>query len=264
MFKGFSFNWRGSGFGNALIIAHLTKIVNDNGIDSVFYEHKTVKGLVDVPMYDKENSIHNSYYTHQWPVINTWDNLNCSEPAIVQYIHNVEKVSRKTINLDPEEHCYIPVIFHDIPKVPSVDVTMCTKTGRWTPYRNWPYFEELKQKFDEVGITYCDLNKERKFNIECLNYVNKSKLYLGLDTGMSHYVSKFANGKSLIIQSGFNPFDFWSYPYQYECIKSLVPCCPCFINKKDIHNGRECLRAHKCMTSISVQRVFEKVIQCLK
>lgn len=264
--KGICFRWPGTGFGNSLVLALLTKISNDNGINAVLYEHRTVRGLVDVPLYDWRNPEHNSYYHHTWTdgIKNTTDNKNCNEPSLVQYIHDIERRTGKLIHLDPEEHSYIPVTFYDIPETPSVDITMCTKSGRWTPYRNWPYFKQLKQKFNEVGITYCDLHAEKKFNIECLNYVKKSKLYLGLDTGMSHYVSKFANGKALIIQSGFNPFDSWSYPYNYDRIKSIVPCCPCFLDKNEIQEGNKCIRDHICMTSVTVDKVFNKVLRWLK
>jgi len=217
---GIRFSWCGSGFGNALVVAQVTKIAIDNGIPAVFHEHKTVKGLVDVPLYDES---HKEYFHHNIPVVNTPERKNIDESVIVKYIRSIKKITGKKIILT-KDNSYIPVKYKEIPEILPVDVVMCTKTGRWCEYRDWPYFEQLKKLFDKENITYVDLNEKGIYNNECLNYVKKAKLYLGLDTGTSHYVSKFANGKALIIQSGFNLFNWWADTYDYDVITAEVNC----------------------------------------
>jgi hypothetical protein len=154
----------------------------------------------------------------------------------------------------------VPVIYNDIQNVPTVDVVMCTQTGNWTPYRQWPYFDELKELFKKEDITYIDLNEEGIFSVKLLNYVNRCKLYLGLDTGTSHYVSQFANNKALIIQGGYVTFDFVFHAYHYDHIQiEEMPCSPCFINKNHIERNEGCEFNHKCMMNLSSEVVFEEV-----
>jgi len=261
--KGINFVWTGKGFGNALILAHLTKICVDNGIPAVFNQHRTTINLVDVPLYDP--TFHAEYLTHTWKgVRNTWTRKNVDMPVISQYIKNVEDIFDTKIRMT-KIHSHIPVAYHDIPEITGVDVAMCTEVGAWGPYRNWPYFPELKKLFDQSNISYVDLNKDGIYSIECLNYVKKSKLYIGLETGMSHYVSKFANHKALIIQSGFCPFIFWAYPYHYECITANTECTsrPCFITRNEVREGRVCLNQNSCMAEIKPETIFIKVKECL-
>jgi hypothetical protein len=149
----------------------------------------------------------------------------------------------------------IPVKYYDIPNIPSVDISIVSKTGRFTPYRNWPYFKELKEKLNKEKITYIDLIEKNIKNVECLNYIKKSKLYLGLDTGVSHYASSVASGKTLIIQSGYNYFDFWCF-YDYDYINVNIECQKCF-------KRYGCPYDHKCMKDISVNMVYNKIIEKL-
>lgn len=256
--NGIKFIWVGRGFGNALILAHLTKICNDNKIEAVFSDHRKTKGLVDVPLYNPE--VHKNYFSHTWMGIrNTYKRKNCDLPVIIQYVRNIEKLTGSKIKLS-DDHNYIPVTFHIIPDTPAFDVVMNTKTGPWAPYRDWPYFTELKKLFKADGISFIDLNANKIFDHKCLNYVKNAKLYLGLETGMSHYVSQFANGKALILQSGFCPFIYWAYPYDYNCLKVNIDCerRPCFINRDDISKGIRC-DSISCMKQMTAEMVFNAV-----
>lgn len=159
---------------------------------------------------------------------------------------------------------HVPVVYKDVPECEEVDVTLCTRSGMYTPYRNWPYFEELKVMFDSANITYLDLNKPcegcRGYKSHwALNAVNKSKLYIGLETGTSHYVSKFAAGKGLILQSGYSDFEYWAKYYDYEKLDIQVPCSPCFLNR----NTDPCPKAHKCMVDLTPGMVFDYVLKKL-
>jgi len=234
----------------------VVNILNDNGIDAVLRDHKKVKELVDCPLVTKKAS-DETFQVHSWTY------KCCSKPIILQYIEYFESVIDKKLKVTRN---YIPVKFHDIPETPLVDVAMGTITGNWTPYRNWPYFEELKKLFDKEGITYVDLDAGEIKGIECLNYVKKCKLYLGLETGMSHYVSQFANGKALILQGGFTEFDFWAHLYDYDYLQvEDVPCRPCFINKKHIsRKGIKCEYDHMCMKGLRVDRVFKAIVERIR
>ena len=161
---------------------------------------------------------------------------------------------------------YIPVKYYEIPEVRQVDVVFNKNTGPYTPYKKWPYFDELCKLFDQHKITHINLDRDWRetYGIKCLNYVRKAKVYLGLDTGMSHYVSRFANGKALIIQGGFNYFERWSWLYDYEAIQiEDMPCRPCRILKKDVKQGNKCPYDNRCMKEIDPQWVFDKVCERL-
>jgi hypothetical protein len=252
---GYRLWWNGGGFGEPLMAALMTSVLNDNKINAVFQEHRGVKNLVNCSLYNPDSEIHQTYKRFRWRY------EHVKKPIILQMIDYFQKRTGRTIKLF--RNC-IPVKFYDIPSIPSVDVVMCTQAGTWSPYRNWPYFDELKGFLNREKISFVDLNAEKIRGIECLNYVQKSKLYLGLDTGTSHYVSQFANGKTLILQGGFIEFDFWAHLYDYECMQmDDIQCRPCFINKRDITAGNGCKYDNMCMQEISVERVFTRIMQRL-
>lgn len=258
--KGINFIWSGSGFGNALILTHLTQICIDNEIKAVFTQHKTTAGLVDVPLYSER--LHGEYIKDGWLGIrNTYLKKNVDEPCLKQYIKHVEKIFDKNIEIS-ESHDHVPVKYYDISDTYNgVDVCLNTATGSWSKYRIWPYFEQLKKLLTKNKISYIDLNAGFIYGIRCLNYVNKSRLYVGLETGMSHYVSKYANNKALIIQSGFCPFYYWAGFYKYDFISCNSQCSlrPCFLTKKEANVGIICRNDHGCMNGITADMVFEEI-----
>ena len=253
--KTFKIKWRGRGFGELLILAWVTQVLNDNDIPAVLHEKRRIKGLVDCATIDPLKPDRKKFTKYSADYTLTDGSMH------YQHIRKFSKWLGKKITTTLK---HIPVTFEEISGIPAVDVVMCTKSGTWSPYRDWPYFKELKKKFDRVGISYYDLNANKCYGHECLNYVKNCKLYLGLETGTSHYVSKFANGKALIIQSGFAYPDFWALPYDYEFISQPVDCSPCWLNKKDKANGQGCKFYHKCMKDIKSEIVFRKVIKWLK
>ena len=248
--------WFGKGFGEHLILAWVVRVLNDNGIPAVLNDRSTIHGLVDCPMigpmYPDEGI--------SFKIVSGRYTLD-QGPLHQQYIKLFETMCSKKLEISLN---YIPVTFKELPEIPEIDVVMCTKTGEWTPYRNWPYFDELKNLLDSAGISHFDLNANRCYGNECLNYVQKCRLYLGLETGTSHYVSKFANGKALIIQSGFSYPEFWASIYNYEFVEHPVECSPCFINKRDVAKGGGCRFEHRCMTEISPETVCDRVIKMLR
>ena len=254
---GINFVWSGGGFGNALILAHLTKICVDNGIAAVFTQHKTTIDLVDVPLFNFV--FHEDYRVEKLLHIrNSHFKKNCDIPCLQQYVNYIGELFNKKLEIMPE-HDHIPVKYYDIKDIKGVDVALNTTTGNWSEYRNWPYFAELKELLNDNGISYIDLNENNIYGIECLNYVRKSRLYIGLETGMSHYVSKYANRKALIIQSGFCPFDYWAKFYHYDHLVCEYECCerPCFLTKKEAKIGIVCDNDHLCMRDIKPHLVID-------
>jgi hypothetical protein len=258
----FKLEWSGRGFGNPLMLAHLTKILVDNGIDAVFNHKRKTFGLVDVPILDQNDNKKRIVFNGALP--SNFKTKVAEEPAMMYYIRDFRRMTGKYIEFDRKRHNFVPVLFHETDSIKGADVALCTKTGKWAPYRDWPYFDELKDMLHSSGISYIDLNTPlRILSNDCLNVVAKSKVYVGLDTGTSHYVSKFANRKGLIIQGGFNPFFFWAWQYEYEPIVTSVECPyrPCFITKYDMYSGMVC--SAPCISGISVKQVFDRIVEKL-
>lgn len=134
--------WKGKGFGDALRSVLLTRILIDNGIDAVFSEHRTCRGLTDIPKYNKLDENHGKY-RKVCPIIK-WiyeeDRPYYEESMTTQKVQYLERFLGKKLWINKFKHNHIPVISHIYDSVPSVDVAMCTVTGWWGPYRNWPYF----------------------------------------------------------------------------------------------------------------------------
>jgi hypothetical protein len=245
-------SWVGKGFGEPLVLAHLTQIAIDNGIHAAWKPRDKAKDwMVAVPIFNKGGDSFNHVLSGQYE-------LN-GVPIFLQHLFTIERLLG--VNLEVGTN-FVPVTFEE-EEVKEVDVLICSKTGDWTPYKNWAYFDDLKMLFDSNGITYADIHKDKIWSNKCLNYANKCKLYLGLDTGVSHYLSKFVNSKALIIQAGFVNFKFWSFQYDYDFIEARADCAPCYINKNDIAAGRGCKFNNACMRDISAEAVFLEALKRL-
>lgn len=252
--------WPGRGFGEHLIIAKVTSILVDNNLDVILKERYKIAGLVDckkIP-YLSDSTKYDEYEKHIW-----FYNIQDRTPIILQYIKHFEEVFERKIEVTRGT---IPVIFYKM-EVPTYDIILHTNTGGWSIYRVWPYFDELKSLLDKHKISYIDIADRKKHGriggIQYLNYVNNAKLYVGLETGPSHYVSSITKNKTLIIQSGFAEYNFWAYGYQFEHIQIEVPCRPCFLNINNIKEGKGCPYNHKCMAEIGPQDVFNRIEKML-
>ena len=242
--------YSGRGFGDHLIVAHTVHILNATikNIQFLASISKWYAYLMDVPlMVDVDPSV----------VTLAWFISKPNVPIILSRLQRVEDVLGIKIEFNAKELNYVPVKFEENINIPQVDVVLCTKTGPWTPYRNWGFFDQLKQRLNDLKITYVDLNEQKILSYDCLNYVKKCKVYVGLETGTSHYVSRFANGKALIIQGGYSTFDYWSFTYDYKAITSNSPCplAPCFLRTGCPHN-------HVCM-NIEVDSVLKEILNYL-
>jgi len=245
----------GDAIGDHCMTAFFVQLLNDNGIKAT-YGATHYRDLFDIPVNDYGFEFTFDYSANNNPRNPTFDKnrtiLEITLDKFKTYFPDLKDTEFKI------KTPYVPVKYKDNPDIKSYDIVMATKSGVWSRYRNWLYFPELKKVLDKEGITYYDLSENNIKNNDCLNYVKKSKLYIGLETGTSHYVSQFANNKGLIIQSGYCDISYWCN-YKYEIISRNVNCKPCFLNLKT----QPCTNGHICMKNITVDMVMEKIKEML-
>jgi hypothetical protein len=247
--------YSGDAFGDNLFSAYLTKTLNDNGFKA-FLDNPIIGHLVDCPKFNEVELDSDS--------INSFDCVRRNRTGLQTknrfnvYSDLIEEF-RKEFKIEKQikiKDNHIPVNFHKLKNTPSFDVILVTETGYWTPYRNWPYFKELKKEFEKFNISYLDASEAGIRNNTLLNYIDNTKLYIGLETGASHYVSKVSNGKTLILQSGYTDFSYWAEIYDFDYLSIDVKCSPCW--------KREGCEHHICMKSLSTNEVVNKVLKILK
>lgn len=241
-------------FGDNLISVLFTVTLCDNGYKAVLY-NPDISDIADCPVTNnpkKRGWLLFECRRKNRTGLETNKRYNIITDLIEEFSGEFNITQSIKVNRN-----YIPVQFQEFNKVPAYSVVIVSETGYWTSYRNWPYFKELKELLKMAKIDFFDLSENRIRNIEFLNYIKKAKVFVGLETGASHYASKFANGKSIIIQSGYSDFDYWAGLYDYDHIKHDVECSPCWLR-----NG--CFYDHKCMKDIKPEHVFEKILKKLK
>jgi len=239
-------------FGDCLLSGYLTAILRDNGIPA--YNYSRIRNLLDVPSLSEEmKQTHPNICWHPIQYAPRKD----KGPFILQMIENFKIMTNISMDIKININ-YIPVVYHDIPNVSSFDVTICSMSSGFSIYRHWPYFPELKRLLRKEGFSYFDLNENCVLDIELLNYVKKSRLYVGIDTGASHYVSQVANGKALILQSGHSNFRDWC-SYDFEEISFKTPCRRCFLNISDDNRNNGCKEYHVCMRNLYPEVVFKRI-----
>ena len=247
--------YSGDAFGDNLFSAYITKTLQANGYNALL-DNPRISHLVECPEFD-ESILDRGFIQSFDCVRKNRTGLQTSTKFNVYSDLITEFKKKFKIESDIKLHGnHIPVKFNKLDNIPSYDIILVTDTGYWTLYRKWPYFNELKELFEKNDISYLDVNEADIKDNTLLNYVDKAKLYVGLETGASHYVSRFANGKSLIIQSGYTDFSYWAEVYEYECLSVNIKCSPCWKR-----NGCE---HHKCMSNLSVDKVFNQVFKRLK
>lgn len=240
-------------FGDSLLAGYLTSILLDNGLNA--FCDSRVAPLLDLPVRGDYNENEYNIYWHKV----MYGNNPKGKSIIDQIIWNFRMATKEKALL-PLRKNYIPVKFKENPETSQYDVVIGEDSGPYSIYRKWPYFNELKSLLSKDGISYLSLSG--KWNDEVLQLVNKAKLYLGLDTGTSHYVSQVANGKTLIIQSGFSRPSHWCN-YDYEFIQNIVPCSPCALATA-VPNSIPCMFNHMCMRDITPDYVLHRIKKKLK
>jgi len=249
--------WKGRarGLGEPLVMTWVAAVLQDNGINAYFEERPRLGHFSPI---DPDIALRNRDYKYKasW----SYDPKD-RMPIHLQYIRHFEQYYGP-IEVDWKKRNHVPVKFYEIPETRSVDVVLNTHTGKFTRYKWWPFYPELKKMLRNAKISFIDLDENWKltYGIKCLNFVKRAKLYIGLDTGMAHYVSRFANGKALIINGGYVAFEFWSYPYDFEVIQlpdEDLPCRHCLLNKHARqYENKVCEFEHRCLREISPEMVF--------
>ena len=163
-----------------------------------------------------------------------------------------------------------------------------TGTSENAPQRKWPYFKELIEKILLETDCYIVLTAGPKEYSECDNLINSlnvdekykeriivSKgislkelpelikrfvLYISNDTGPLHIAA--AQGVFVIGLYGPNTPKLYG-PYTKNCyvFYKNLPCSPCITN---FNNKKTTCKNPICMKKISVDEVFNKILECLK
>lgn len=246
--------YHGTAFGDNLFTAYVVVALRANGFDAVL-DNERIAHLVDCPKY--------SPVAASGREVRTFNCVRRNRPGketnavFTVYTDLLAEFARQfgiadTIKADLD---HVPVTFQPKEFPDHHDLVMVTRTGNWTPYRDWPYFGELKALLDGASISYLDATVEGCRDNDLLNRVQQAQLYVGLETGASHYVSRFANDKALIIQSGYAPFSYWAGAYRYNCTALPVECSPCW--------KRSGCETHECMVGITARTVFARIMELL-
>jgi len=266
-------------FGDQMMAAFFTQLLNDNGFNAVYHIDNGSKNnvnfchLLDVPIGSAGDEFPFSYATKDLPF----------DLADKSHIDTTIRYFKRWANYDGEliiKTPYVPVKFQIDSFTPPVDVVLVTDVGSYAVTKKWPYFEELKKILEKNNISYVDLSDfgdNWTNNSELLNKVNnllyKCKVFVGLDTGPTHYatgiLSKKHQKNNFIIQSGFNLFSQWSSHYKdlFQPIENKQPCAPCVLpnptNRYVAPSGtklpEKCESNHKCMKEITPKQVYEYI-----
>ena len=251
----YKITYHGTAFGDNLFSAYVTKVLHLHGFDARI-DNPRIADLVDCPLFIQKNDLVDYEIKTFNCVRQNRTELQTSKQFTV-YSDLLHEFSRQ-FNIGYEIGTvldHVPVKFIFDSSVRSYDIAMVTETGWWTPYRNWPYFNKLKKMLSAASISFVDLSMKKIRGNLALNIVRNCRLFVGLETGISHYVSKFANGKALILQSGYTPFNYWAGTYDYQRLNYPVACSPCW-------KRSGCLE-HKCMKLLQPEHVFKSIIKVL-
>lgn len=232
-------------YGDSMLGAQFTANLIANGFDAVFHA-PWLRDIVDLPQMTPAygSALHYEFSYHPERLL--LRNMSIIEKSLERFQVFAELLKPLKVKVRTA-----PVKYVDIPGIPAVDVALNTQIRVSTEYRQWPYFGELKQLLTQVGISFVDLDANKYYGIAALNYIKKARLYVGMDTGMSHYAASTAAGKALILQSGYNTPEYWS-TYDYEYAFLPLGCAPCF----RIGN---CSYGHRCMRELGLEFVFNLI-----
>lgn len=241
--------YRKGGFGDRLLAAQTTAILIDAGINALWHDDSPdMLALCDVPKYNGELPAIN-WWWHYSPE-HYWDGRSFIRKALDNFAADFRTEAI------PETRRFVPVHYVDDPAIEGVDVAICSSCGHWSKYREYPWMSAVKQELDRRGIKWVDMSERGIVGNDALNLAKKSRLYLGIDTGMSHYVAGVVR-KGLILQSGFSNPALWAPRYGFDFLSVKVECGNCFLSSG-------CQHGHRCMTTMSPKDVAEQIEQRVK
>lgn len=246
---------KGNAFGDNLLSGWFCRILNDNGIEAHYHHESNFPTEQYVPdLVLKRPGV--DYCPYEFTYVGAWD-MNRLKPDLgfmewlLDDFRRLHRIERPIVR----RNHYLPVVYRDNPAIKGVDVAMNTSSSQWVKHRDYPWFDAIKHSFDRTGIRWVDLDQQRIRGNDALNHVKKSTVYLGLETGMSHYVSSVAN-HPLVIQSGFTNHRFWNH-YGYDVVEHRVHCAPCQLRYSP------CPHNHSCMNGLDPSIIVERVIRKL-
>lgn len=231
-------------FGDTLLASRLVQTLRNKGYDA-YSKINPWSNLVD-PSFSSGRRRSGDIeiclpYDGHAPIFEQWTKRIFSKTGI--------KINRNEIVP------YAPTVDMDI-DVPLFDIVMVSETSNFTPYRNWNGFADLKSLLTESSLSWIDLSEKKIKNILCLNYVKKCRVFVGLESGVSHYVAEYAANKGIIIQSGYSYPGYWG-PYGYRFIENNVPCSGCFL-LSGCSNNHECMNIPAKTVLSSIQDVLSQ------
>ena len=229
--------------GDELAAAQMVAILNDFGIEACWWhDNPEFRALVDVPLWD--GSEMKSWLFHYEPALK-WDGRSILRKALDNFSADF------ILPPIPISRTSVPIRYQDDPSIIGTDVVICSEVSIHSKYREYPRMNEVKQLLNEKGVRWRDLSEDKIRGNAVLNWVKKSKVYLGLETGVSHYVAGVVN-KGLILQSGYSNYYFWGTTYPYEALFVPVECRNCFLRTG-------CPNDHKRMMLIEPREVVDKI-----
>jgi len=263
--------------------AFFTQLLNDNGFEAVYHIRNGHKNnvqfahLLDVPVGADGEQFKFSYHAESLPF--EINDKNFMDTAIKKF----KEWSGYKGDLKIKTN-YVPVKFKVDDSIAPYDVVIVSTCGAFAQgTKSWPHFAELKKMLDRQKISYMDLG-EMPFdwtnNPELLHKINnwlyKCKVFIGLDTGATHYATGILAKKqkkeaNFVLQSGFSTFNHWALQYGdlFTPIQVEVECRPCVLpyptEKYSIPSGLNlldhCPNNHKCMRALRPETVFELVVK---
>lgn len=228
------------GFGDDLMTCQFAQILCDNGVEAAAWTPNMELTTVPKFMGSREEVVLVPFaydYHDKTPILK--QNAKRFE---LFYHHPGINITRQ----------YPPTLFYYIHTlIKEAEVVIHSRiVPKWC--KRWPYFCHLKKELTKRGIKWLDVNN--LYGVKLLNTVQRAKLFVGVESGVAHYVSHIARGKGLIILSGMsNPPPWWGN-YDYEYIKLDLPCMNCAC-----HEISRCPHGHKCMRDITVEMVADAI-----
>lgn len=125
----------------------------------------------------------------------------------------------------------VPVPFHGLnflglPKVESpYDIVIQPNCGTWKPVRSYRRHEELVARLCAQGFSVLNLaDHGRSLSLaRVLAEVKAARLYIGVETGISHLVAG-VHKQAIIIQAGIHRSAFWNIYDRTHIVEAAWPC----------------------------------------
>lgn len=252
---------RVAGFGDIMHTAMVTRVLRNAGYNAVFKcpewlePHKLFCPDLSIPAH-KHTQVLNLVcnYEFLYKTNPEWCIIEAGVRDTLRRIIPKEDYDKEAARIDYSK-CF-PIINYPTKSVKKTnDVLIISKCGGYSNVREYPHFNELKTSLKKNNISYIDANEQRLANYALLDALNDSKLFIGLETGPTMFLSQFLTREnSIVLSSGFVSFNYWGKYYNVDVVERSLPCAPCFI--KDV---KDCKYSHECMVEILPEFILDKI-----